>query len=98
MKAMFLRLGALSLACAPWVAPSSASAQAGDPTPDIVDFCQELSEHSETWTAGTCLASLIASGPALDNFVCMSWERRGLLDDFGFRNLGECVKSGIAAP
>ena len=98
MKTMLLRLGAVSLACAPLVAPSPASAQAGDPVPDIVDFCKVLAKTSETWTPGTCLASLIASGPALDNFVCMSWERNGLLDDFGFKNVGECVKSGLAAP
>jgi hypothetical protein len=100
MKATLLRLGALSLSCTALVAPSSASAQAGDPIPDIVDFCQDLTENFPEldWTPGTCLASLIASAPALDNFVCMSWERDGLLEFFGFKNMGDCVKSGLAQP
>jgi hypothetical protein len=98
MKAMLLRLGALSVACAPLVAPGPASAQAGDPVPEIVDFCQQLIEIRPETTIGRCLASLIAAGPALDTHVCLFWETNDLLDDFGFSNVGECVKSGIAAP
>lgn len=98
MKTVLLRLGALSMACAPLVAPSPASAQAGDPVPDIVDFCQELIEIRPELNIGLCIASLIADGSALDTHVCLSWQRNDLLDDFGFSNVGECVKSGIAAP
>lgn len=100
MKAVLVRLGAVSLICAPMAVPNAAWAQAGDPVPDIASFCKELSENFPQleWTPGTCLASFIADGHALDNFVCMSWERKDLLEDFGFKNVGECVKSGTAQP
>ena len=98
MKALILRLGALSLACAPLAVPGPALAQAGDPIPEIVDFCQGLIEVRPELNVGLCLSSLIAAGPALDTHVCLFWQRNDLLDDFGFDNVGECVKSGIAEP
>lgn len=98
MKAILLPLGALSLVCVPFAVPGLASAQAGDPVPDIVDFCQGLVEIRPEANVGLCLASLIAAGPALDTHVCLFWQRNDLLDDFGFDNVGECAKSGLAEP
>ena len=98
MKALLLRLGAMSVACAPLALPAPALAQAGDPIPEIVEFCQGLVEIRPETNVGRCLASLIAAGPALDTHVCLFWEVNDLLDDFGFSNVGECVRSGIAEP
>ena len=102
MKAVFLRLGALSLACAPLIAPSAASAQATgggyDNVPEIVDACIPDDKTDTRRPYGNCVASYIASAPALDTFVCRYWERNGMLEYFGFSTVGECVESGIAAP
>ena len=104
MKSVFLRLGALCLACAPLIAPQPVEARAGgggyDTVQEIRQFCQSLVENvpDTHWTVGTCVASFIAAGPSLYAFVCMSWEHEGVLDFFGFDTIGECVASGIAAP
>ena len=104
MKASFMGLSALSLACAPMTALSAASARAPgggfDSMRELTEFCQILveSDPDPHWTRGTCAASLIAGAPALDTFVCISWERDGVLQFFGFETFAECVKSGIAEP
>lgn len=57
---------------------------------EAVDFCRAFSEAIPVYSFGDCM-SIIRSGGAPG--FCKEIDLRGWLDLFGYKNVGECVKT-----
>ena len=97
MKKIRAAVSALSLALAfPVAVPTVAAAQGQDPgsADDQVARCKAFFEAvpDSPLNLGDCVGFFRADPEAFPAQYCGSLQDRGLLDDHGFRNVGECIQ------
>lgn len=89
MKKILLSLSACSLAfAAPMAVPTAASAA---PATDVVSYCKLIIQYYPNESLGNCISFFRSDPNAAAAHFCGFIKNEGLLADFGFANMGDCV-------
>jgi hypothetical protein len=100
VKTFILPLGGLFVAVVSAGLPSPGLAQDfSDNNPELIRLCKEaVGRDGRREDVGRCVSFYSVDDDALDTHVCVQWQRSGFLTELGFKSVGECMKSGLAAP
>ena len=61
--------------------------------PDVTEYCKSIIQYYPGHTLGDCISSFHSNPNAWATKTCNFWSDEGLLDDFGFKNFGDCVRT-----
>ena len=94
MKKLLLTVGAFALAFTPLAVSTPAFAEPGKgEATGIVNYCKEIISSFPGHSLGECIAFFRSDPSAFAAHWCLYFEREGLLDDFGYDNMGDCIST-----
>ena len=94
MMKMLIFTGALTMGLAVSVGVPKQAAARVDPTNEVIEFCRATAELVPLHNFGECVSYYRTDTHAYAAHICAYVKREGFFEDeeFGYRNMGDCVR------